>query len=163
MFVVAAAFSLTGCGYSPLYKKTAEEIGHVYVGDVSMVSLGVHAGERRVAQLVHKQLRQSFHSSDQNHYVLSANIREDNVTLAVRRDATDQRLQLNLTADVLLRDSEGKEAFKTTLAASAPYNVEDSPFGTDAGREQARTSAARTLGDEVTYRVIRFLHSAKSN
>jgi len=162
--LLAATVSLTGCmGYSSLYKQTSEDIGNVYVGNVSVVSLGIKAGERRVAQLVHQRLRYSFHAAEESQYVLSAKIREDNVTLAVRRDATDQRLQLNLSAEVMLHDAEGKEVFKTTIGASAPYNVEDSPFGTDAGREQARTSAARTLGDEVTYRVIRFLHSSKQS
>ena len=148
---------LTACsGYAPLYENAGETIDQVVVNDVSMREIERNVGQRRVAQLVQQKLGSIF-LSEEGEYNLNVVIEEDIDSLAVQRDATDLRLSLRLSAEVQLFDKDNKEIFKKFITSAAAYNVEDSPFGTDAGRDFARSSAAQKLGDEITYYVTAFM------
>lgn len=157
VFALVAASTLTACmGYTPLYAPIKGEVSSVYVDEVRMTEVEHNVGERRVAQIVANQLRQMFHGESSSDYAVDVSIKETKSTLAVRRDATDQRLQIDLRATVKL-SKDGDQVFETILNSDAAYNVEDSPFGTDQGREQARESAARELSDSIIRRIALFL------
>lgn len=156
--VVVAAAGLGGCfGYTPLYAPVRHDIASVQVAKVTMVESGRNMGERRVAQLVRNHLLQVFYGEEAT-YKLSVAITESQNTLAVRRDASDLRREVELSAKVVL--SEGTEdIFKVTLTSNVAYNVENSPFGTDSGREQAREAASQELSNSITRRVSMFLRN----
>lgn len=155
--ITSLAILLTGCsGYTALYQDAGETIDQVVVGQVSMREIERNVGQRRVAQLVSQNLRKMFMASD-GKYDLKIIIEESTSSLAVQRDATDLRLQLSLQAETFLVDQNGKEIYKDFISSSASYNVEDSPFGTDAGRDFARSAAAQKLSDEITYKIAIFL------
>ncbi len=150
-------------GYTPLYLETARQDAAVEVGEVRMDEAEINVGERRPAQLVYRRMKQAFPGRETAPpHVLDITIREDISTLAVRRDASDQRLQLNLTADVTLSDTEGKQVFQAAITRSAAYNVESSPFGTDSGKDRARNSAADALSDEIIQRIALYFNDRKN-
>lgn len=147
-FVVALSLFTVSCGYSPLYPSIQKDMEKVTVGEVRMKTVAHKVGERRVAQVVNRKLAQSLDGNGE--YVVNVAIEESVATLAVRRDATDQRLELNLLGDInIIEASSGKTIFEHSLTTSVAYNVEDAPFATDAGKERARTSAAIALSNEI--------------
>jgi hypothetical protein len=153
-FLVIFSLFLAACGYKPLYTAIQEDMSKVTVGEVKMKKVTHKVGERRVSQVVHKKLAQSLNGDGS--YKVDVAITESVSTLAVRRDATDQRLELNLTGDVRVYDEVGQVVFKTDLTSSVAYNVEDTPFATDAGKERAKTAAAIALSDEILRTITLF-------
>lgn len=152
--------ALTGClGYEPLYKETSETLSQVTVGDIRMKEIEVDDGERRSAQLVAQRLRRTFHSESLENHILDVEISEDKTTLAVERDATETRLELNLTAYVVLKDAKGQTVFQTSVMKSAPFNVEDTPFSTDSGKERARSSVVQVIADEIVHRISFYFYN----
>lgn len=150
------AVVMTGCfGYAPLYSLQGEQLNQVQVGEVTMREITRNVGSRRVAQLVAQQLEQTF--SGAGDYVLTVSIEETTRALAVRRDAVEQRLELNLSSVITL-EKEGNSVLRTSAGAASSYNVEDSPFGTDAGRDRARQAAAERLSEEIVEKITVFLH-----
>lgn len=146
------AVALSACaGYAPLYGEKGEVLKHVQVADVRVENPDRLPGERRIAQLVRTRLNQAF--TGKNADKLTVVLDEDSTALAINRDATEERLQLTLQAEIMLESSTGDLIYRGDLATTAPYNVEASPFGTDAGRTQARESAARALAEEIIRRV----------
>lgn len=146
---------LVACGYKPLYQAGDDNMRSVVVEDVRMLDPDYAAGERRVAQIVWQQLKQSFPAKQGKHY-LEVAIEEEEISLAVRRDATDLRRELQLRARIWLRDADGKEVLYVGEITKVPYNVEDSPFGTDAGRDYARQAGATELAREIQLDVARW-------
>lgn len=152
---------LSACSYSPVYKHTKESVAQVEVGIIKMLSVKRLAGERRVAQLVNKRLSQVFVAGESSKYTLSADIEESETTLAILRDATEDRLELSLEAVLVLKNEEGEEIFNKDLSSTAPYNVETSPYGTEAGKDRARKSAAISLAEEIITQVNYFLYTQR--
>lgn len=149
---------LSACsGYTPLYQITQNATQSVSVGPIKMRDIEINVGQRRVAQIVRQKLLQSFPHSD-GEYSIHLTVEEETSSLAVRRDATESRLRLSLAAFLTLQNTKGDVVFKRDFTVSSAYNVEDSPFGTDAGRDHARLSASAMLVDEVIDIVNLYLH-----
>lgn len=152
---------LTACGYQPLYTLIDEDISKISVGKVKMRKVVHKVGERRAAQTVYKKLSQAFNGDGK--YKVNVDMLETVSTLAIRRDATDQRSALNLNAYLDIIDTtSGNTIFETTLTSSVAYNVEDTPFATDAGKERAKTSAAIALSDEIIRTVSLYFRQKKA-
>lgn len=150
---------LSACGYSPIYETTSEFVSQVAIEKVEIGQDSKLPGERRVAQLVNRRLSQVFTSSLENSpYRLNLYLNEDRRTLAVLRDATEDRFEVRVSARIELKDSNGKNVYIRELTSSAPYNVESSPYSTDAGKDRARKSAAESLSAEVIQNVNFFIH-----
>ncbi len=162
-FIFLTSFALTACtGYQPLYQQTKALPG-VVVGSVEMAQIEYNPGERRVAQKVAQQLNRFFKGGSANDLTLNISIHETINELAVRRDATVERSQVNLQASITLLDIEGKSVFNTKLTSTSAYNVEDTPYSTEAGKVFARESAANTLTDKIAERVQYFLRFQQIN
>jgi hypothetical protein len=159
-FLIFFALFLTACSYQPLYSIIKEDMAQVAVGEVKMKIVTHKVGERRASQVVYKKLAQSLNGDGS--YRVNVAITESISTLAVRRDATDQRLELNLTGDVTINDDSGKVLFKTDMTSSVAYNVEDTPFATDAGKERAKTAAAIALSGEIIRTVTLYFRQNSS-
>lgn len=160
IIVSLSAMILSGCfGYEPLYSQGGHVVADVRVGDIVMDEIDRGFGERRSAQLVAQRLNRIFVAGEGAPYTLNMSLREEKTTLALERDATEQRLQFDLIADMKLKDAENNVVFQTSMETSAPYNVEDTPFGTDSGRERARSSAVKVIADEAVHRVSFYFYN----
>ena len=145
--IMAIPFILTGClGYQAVYKQP-EVYREVAVGTVQMTDAQRLAGERRVAQQVRWRLEEFYQGHiNEAEYTFDVFIKEETTTLAVRRDASDQRLQLTLQAEVKIRGADAKEQTFSVVTSSAAYNVEDTPYGTESGRERAQLRSTGAVG-----------------
>jgi len=155
---------LAGClGYQPLYEQgVAGNTAQVQLGLVQMQEIEEGVGARRAAQQVAQDLVQVFPYTGGD-YTLQVTIRERVSSLAVRRDATDQRLELSLRAIVRLEDQMGEAVFNFNTTTAAAYNVGTSPYATEAGRVRAKRTASEALSEEIALRVRRFLATVESS
>ncbi len=56
-------------------------------------------------------------------YVLSVTLTENDIPYALADDYNAQRLRINLIANVVLKDSEGKEVISTSVSESTARNI----------------------------------------
>lgn len=149
----------SACGYTPLYapgEGAATASARAQIGDVSMAHVEYNVGERRVAQTVSQRLQLAFPNQGADMDTVTVRITEETSTLAVEQTATIQRAQINLKGEAEIHSAEGKTLLKATVNTSAAYNVESTPYGTEAGKTSARLTAARNLADEITRRLALF-------
>jgi hypothetical protein len=147
---------LAACGYTPLYlpgEGAAQASAYVQIAVVEMELPERNVGQRRVAQTVNQQLKLDFPATGPEMDTATVNIKESTSTLAVQRSAAIQRGQINLEGTLTLTNPKGDRLLRTTLATSAPYNVENTPYSTESGKTYARTTAARNLADEISRRL----------
>lgn len=156
--LLVSALVLSACGYTAVYEKTASHMQQVYIGNVQVAMNERLPGERRVAQLVNRRLSQVFTGVEGDAYTLNLHMEETRRTLAVLRDATEDRFEVILTGRIELLNAEGQVIFSKDLVASAPYNVESSPYSTEAGKDRARQSAAESLSRDAIQSISFFLH-----
>ena len=146
---------LAGCGYAPLYQALPGG-APVAIGQVQVQNPKKLPGERRVAQAVAERLKLDFPRTDGALDTATVSIREQTSTLAVERTATVQRAAITLVASLRILSADGQERLNTELSATAPYNVENTPFSTESGKIFARQSAARNLAEEISRRLTLF-------
>jgi len=159
--LLVSALVLSACGYTAVYEKTAHQMQQVYIGKVQVAMNDRLPGERRVAQLVNRRLSQVFTGVEGDPYTLNLSMEEGRRTLAVLRDSTEDRFEVALSGRVDLVDSKGVTVFTKNVVSSAPYNVESSPYSTEAGKDRARQSAAESLTTDVIQSISFFLHGQK--
>lgn len=147
---------LVGCaGYQPLYKKM--EGGKISVNRVYMTDVAHNQGTRRPAQIVQQELTRHYPEGDAGEYMFDVALTEEYDTLAVRRDATDQRKQFRLAGTVTFYDAQRRPVHTSVITKYSPYNVDDKPFSTETSLMSAREVTARAFADEVVRRVALFL------
>lgn len=157
--VLAGAALLASCGYSPLYMPAGSAdaaINRVQIGEVRMSRVEYNVGERRVAQTVSQKLQLSFPNEGATLDTVTVDILEGTNTLAVEQTATVSRAQIDLRGTVIVTSPQGKKVLKAEIVTSSSYNVESSPYGTEAGKTSARLTAARSLADEIARRLALF-------
>ena len=69
-----------------------------------------------------QDLIRDLYISDEQ-YVLSVTLTENDIPYALADDCNAQRLKVNLVADVILKDSEGKKVVSTSVSESTARNV----------------------------------------
>ena len=154
------SFSLAGClGYEPLYDQTQKVMGDVHVAAVKVDEVGYTPTERRSAQMLNQKLSRVFSGQAHASHHIHVTIDEEEETLAVARDASDERVELNLVAQVKLLDSNDNLVYQTRIQSEAPYNLEDSPYATESGKERARLNAVNVLSDEIVHRLSFFFYN----
>lgn len=154
------SLGVTGCfGYNPLYHSIQSTFSDVKVEKVEMDVVEYRSTDRRSAQMLAQRLSQTFTGENTQDYFVSVLLTEEKNTLAVARDASDERLELSIWATVKLKDTQDQVVFQTRVEASAPYNIEDSPYATESGKERARLSAINVLSDEIVHRLSFYFYN----
>lgn len=158
---VLSAVMLTGCfGYQPMYAKKSGDLSRVYVEKVtvSQEEESMGKGQRRVAQLMNRSLKEVFNNNSGDLSLL-VDVHENENALAIQRDATEERLELILTVTATLMNNEtGKEDLRSVFDVISHYNIQETPYATESGVERARKSAASSAAEEVVHRVSLFLN-----
>ena len=155
------ALGLTACGtsrgFTPLYQNTGNPATEVGIRQVVVTNPGREVGERRAAQIVGQELNRFYAAGAGTAYTLDIALTESWETLALRRDATDERFELRLLGRVSFYDPHGRLQHTAVATTRAPYNVQTSPYATETARQNARETAARALAQEIQRRVLLFL------
>lgn len=159
--VGAVLVLLAGCGFEPMYG--AESDGSL-AADLSQVQ--VERISDRVGQKLHNALRDRMNrggAPDRPAFRLQVSVSENTRQLAIRKDETTARANLQLSAIFHLFDAETGATLMTGKArATSSYNVLDSNFATLSAERDAQNRAVRVLANEITLRVGGFLYDRRS-
>lgn len=155
--LTAVLVVLSACGYKPLYPSAKQNVSNVHVASVTMREVELKPGSRRAAQLLAQSLKRHYYGDSYAPYQLSIRLTERTSELSVSRAATTTRSSVSMSGDMVIT-RDGEEVHRSGLSVFVPYNVEDSPFGTEAGREQARESAVREIETTIVNRIGIILH-----
>jgi LPS-assembly lipoprotein len=145
--IAAAAISLSGCGFKPLYAVGTTPDGmRAYFGQVFVEPIvgrqGVH---------LRNQLLDAMTGAAYNLNVQLTDVKEG---LAIQENTQITRYNYTLTARYELRDAVSNEVLdKGTARAIAAYNVVDSQFGTQSAERDAQDRAAREVGEDIRLRL----------
>lgn len=106
-----------GCSVRPLHKfRTESEYqSNIYVN--------VIAGKD--GQVLRGHLQDLIRDLDVSNekYVLSVNLKENRIPYALADDCNAQRLKINLVANVVLKNWEGKDVVTTSVSGSTTRNI----------------------------------------
>lgn len=163
IWAILSVLLLVGCGYRPLYGNVNETLNNVHVASVEVFEFEREAGSRRIAQYLQQELSRRFTGTAGARYHLSLRVKETLSDVAVRRDATVQRQSLALEATAVLRDMDtGTVLMQRRFSETSAFNADLTPLGTDAGRDQARRSAAGDIEMELLSRIGLALHQHRN-
>jgi LPS-assembly lipoprotein len=148
-----AAAGLSGCGFRPVYGSAgatgsaAAQLSQVHVDTIP----------ERNGQMLRNALIERMNVNGipaQPRYRLVIGLKEEELDLGIRRDATVTRGQIKMTASYQLVDAKtGTIADKGTARSISSYNVVESDFGTFVSRADAQARALQDLSEDITLRL----------
>ena len=151
--LAAAAISLAGCGFRPLYAVGTTPDGmSSYFGQVYVDPIPGRQGVHLRNQLLDAMTPDGTptHAA----YNLNVQLSDTKEGLAIQENTQITRYNYTLTAKYELRDAVSNEVLdKGTARAIAAYNVVDSQFGTQAAERDAQERAAREVGEDIRLRI----------
>lgn len=156
-FLLAAV--LTGCGFQPLYRKSAEDPG-VTAALAQIKILDVSANEPeydRLAQQMHNLLRQRLipeGASSAPRYLLEIQLAASVVRTGIQITEEATRARLTVSGAFTLRDAATKAVlYRGSEQAVNSYNVANSRFATLSAENDAAARAVRVISDSIRLRL----------
>lgn len=151
--LAAAAISLAGCGFRPLYAVGTTPDGmSSYFGQVYVDPIPGRQGVHLRNQLLDAMTPDGTPSNAA--YNLNVQLTDTKEGLAIQENTQITRYNYTLTAKYELRDAVSNEVLdKGTARAIAAYNVVDSQFGTQSAERDAQERAAREVGEDIRLRI----------
>ena len=145
---------LPGCGFRPLYgsgQGTAASLEQVAIATIP----------DRPGQILRNLLIDRFHHDGQPAravYRLDARITSSEQKVAVRQDASPQRVQLLLTVPFkLVETATGRTVLEGNSRSFVPYNVLEERFAGLVVAEDAYERGLGEISEDITARVAMFL------
>ena len=147
--IAVIATLLHGCGFSPLYGKTAATQGGSVFNSIAISNIPDHYGVT-----LRNHLLDVFYTTGKPQnpaYDLKVFAIKKSVTsLGVRRDATSTRGQMEMTVDIDLVDSKtGKSAFTRTISASGDFDKLNNQYATLVNEQSVTDNLLQDLGDSI--------------
>lgn len=151
--LAAAAISLAGCGFRPLYAVGTTPDGmSSYFGQVYVDPIPGRQGVHLRNQLLDAMTPDGTPTNAA--YNLNVQLSDTKEGLAIQENTQITRYNYTLTAKYELRDAVSNEVLdKGTARAIAAYNVVDSQFGTQSAERDAQERAAREVGEDIRLRI----------
>lgn len=146
VLVLAAllSFSLSACGFHPLYGKGG-------ANPQLMASIYVDPIPDRTGYELRNSLMDLFDSGGggSKRYRLKIRLADERKGIALQNDATITRYNYLLDADYELYDSTGKLVTKGHQSTLTAYNVVASPYATLSAQQDAQKRAAQDLAQRI--------------
>ncbi|MBI1273017.1 MAG: hypothetical protein GC131_02895 [Alphaproteobacteria bacterium] len=155
----ALAFLLAACGFSPVYgpgaggadAPTAAKMNRIYIENI----------EDRAGQKLRNMLIDRMYIGGrpaQTDYRLDVKLTSYEADLAIRKDATSARSQLNMLAHYALSDrASGKVLLEGDTNAIASYNRVDAQYAVLAAEKNAQDRALRDISNKLINRISLFM------
>ena len=146
--VGALCIAMAACGFRPLYSEAgganAKALASVSIGQINNRS-----GQKLRNFLLERMAPRA--SNRTSRYNLKIELKESKSNINIRKDESATRANLSITADFVLKGSDG--VFTGTVLSTNSYNVLDSDFATLSAENDARNRALRSLAEEIRLRV----------
>ncbi|MHA1599971.1 MAG: LPS assembly lipoprotein LptE [Alphaproteobacteria bacterium] len=148
------AFSLSACGFQPLYN-------HPQGGSLStaehMATVRIALLPDRIGQQLHNLLRDRLNPQGQPRkpaFDLKIELVESLQELSIRKDETARRANLIVSARFLLQETGSEEIVLRGVATSTnSYNILSSQFATTNSELNARKRGLREISDDIRTRL----------
>lgn len=159
--LAGALLVLAACGYKPLYERTdSGAVGD----DLAMVQVDVIRD--RTGQQLHNVLRDRINPTGRPaspRYALEVELTESREALAIRKDETATRYNLNQSAQFALRDLEtSRVVLSGTSEAATSYNVLTNDFSNISAENDARRRGVREIGENLRTRLAVFFNARRA-
>jgi LPS-assembly lipoprotein len=148
------AASLAGCGFEPLYGERASAF------DPTLASIHVEPIPERDGQLLAISLRDSFNPRAQpieTKYRLRVVLNTTRREVAIRRDATASRLQLETSATWTLIPVSGGNSVSGSARAITSFDITDNEYANLVAEKDGRARLVREIGEEIRIGVRKYL------
>jgi LPS-assembly lipoprotein len=150
-----AAALLSACGFEPVYRPGGDlkdRLTGIYVDPV----------DSRIGQATRGALLDAIAAPDRNpdaRYRLTMNLTEKRESLGIQADETVSRVNINLTADWVLRrvDLEQTVVGSGLTRRSEPFNVVDDDFANVIAQRDAEELVGRLTGEAIRTHVMLLL------
>jgi len=147
--VLCGLLLLTGCGFSPVYgshdagsQPVVQALGSVQIENIP---------DRRGQILRNKLIDRMYtHGRPQDPQArLNVSITATEAAMAVQKDSTSTRSQLNMSANFTLVDMDGNALHKGSAHSVASYSKLSAQYGTLATQQTAYDRALNEIGEQI--------------
>lgn len=154
-----AVLGLSACaGYSPINKNFDDATtSEIHVENVEVVNAPRKVGARQNAQYLKQILTRRFTGGANAPLRLNMNLTQSERNISFRLDATAERALLTIDSTAFVRDELNKVLATIETRTDAAYEIQTSPFATQANREQASRSALENLARDLQRQLNLFL------
>ena len=160
--LAAAALSLSGCGFRPLY---ADRSGGTGVAD-DVATVRVASIPDRTGQILRNELIDRLNPSGEPtdpRYALEVRVAVAELGLGIRKDETATRTTLRFRSSFGLRDSaSGAIVYSSRVTAATSYNVVASDYATIASERAARRRGLILVAESIALRLAAYFNRLRS-
>ena len=157
---VAAIWSLTACGFQPLYGGVTGEIRSLELSQISVSPITVSPGNDLRNSLIDRLTPNGEPVYPQ--YRLDIALSESREGVAIQEDASVTRYNYQLTARYELFDlGLGETIHRGSARSIAAYNVAESEFATLSAERDAAQRVAEDLGNQIELRLALFFEQRR--
>ena len=152
--------SLSGCGaYRPLYGKGPDGTSIA----TSLNGLSVVEQHTRAGQLLRNEILDGLGSGAVQRYGLKLDVTESTSVVAALSALSSTRKRYNMSAHFELYDStSGKSLNSGSSFSSVEFDVVNVPVSDLSAADNARSRAAKELGQDIKLRLAAFLATQKT-
>lgn len=154
---VLALLPLGGCGFHPLYGERAA-MGY----DPALAAITVMPIADRIGQIIETALREDFNPREvatKSRYTLQVLVSVTRSDLAIQRNATSLRSELNVSAHFQLSDATNSHiVFTGSSSAVTSFNLPFDAYAATVSEQNAREVAAQDLSRDIATQITIFMH-----
>jgi LPS-assembly lipoprotein len=152
LMLLLLAMPLQGCGYKALYAKPASGAGATLaMNQTYIMPISDRQGQLLRNYLIDRMYVGGRPAKPTTH--LEILLTKNEYDTGIRKDATASRTRLDLIANYVLKDMEGKVLLRGEAKANVTYTILDAQYGTLVARDNASERAIREAGDKIINRL----------
>jgi len=159
--LLAAATSLAGCGFHPLYAQHRER-GF----DADLAAIKVNTISDRLGQLLAISLRDELNPTGAKaatHYTLDVQLISERRDVGLRPDGTASRSQIILTAKFQLKDVQSSQTVLQGMThAVSAFDVLTDDYATVVAQHTAEERSLRDIDDDLRTRLQLYVSKHRS-
>jgi LPS-assembly lipoprotein len=159
--LLAAATSLAGCGFHPLYAHHRES-----GMDADLATIKVNTIKDRLGQLLAISLRDELNPSGaraETRYTLDVQLTSERHDVGLRPDGTASRSQIILTAKFQLKDAQSRQTVLEGMThAISAFDVLTDDYATIVAQHTAEERSLRDIDDDLRTRLQLYVGKHRS-
>jgi len=148
-----SAFSLSGCGFAPLYAKTG------LTANLSQVA--IYVPQTRTGYFLEQDLRNGLGGDDASPkaYKLTISMRERHYSVGYKVDDTSTRSEITTVVSYVLKDSmTGKVLLNDNFSETVTYDTSRSPFTGVISQQDAQKRIATAVSEQIQRDLALYFH-----
>lgn len=154
--------TLASCGFTPLYGGGGPMSGSDSASVSELYAIRILPAANREGQVLYNRLRDLINPKGvpaDPRYLLELQITQSTDTIFERRDQTASRVNLQLTVPFTLMSAIDRTILhEGNVRVTTSYNILNSPYATEASREEAFRRALGEVAEQIRLRLGLYFH-----